>query len=99
MRKILIPRWYELKQGDRTELHVFADAFQRAYGAAVYIKVLSESGVRVHSVTAKTKVAPIAREITIPRMELCAALLATKLIYEVGQICSRGQILQLPWRG
>ncbi|XP_046973670.1 uncharacterized protein LOC124540249 [Vanessa cardui] len=32
------------------------------------------------------KVSPVEKEISIPRLELCAALLATKLIYEVSQI-------------
>ncbi|CAH2083690.1 unnamed protein product [Euphydryas editha] len=67
------------------ELHVFADASQKAYSAVVYLKGKLGNHVQVTLVTAKTKVAPVEKEISIPRMELCAALLATKLIHEVVQ--------------
>lgn len=53
---------------------------------AVYIRVANELGqVYVHLVTAKTKVAPL-KEVSIPRLELCGAVLAAKLVFEVSQI-------------
>ncbi|XP_050357238.1 uncharacterized protein LOC126777960 [Nymphalis io] len=64
-----------------------ADASQAAYAGAVYMKVTDAFGnIHVNLVTSKTKVSPVEKEISIPRLELCAALLATKLIYEVSQI-------------
>ena len=44
------------------ELHIFSDASEFAYGAAAYLKVISESGVRVTLVMAPIK------PISIPRL-------------------------------
>jgi hypothetical protein len=60
------------------ELHVFADASILAYGAAAYVVWSSSSGREVRLVSAKARVAPL-RQTTIPRLELMAALLATRL--------------------
>ena len=60
------------------ELHVFADASILAYGAAAYLVWSSSSGREVRLVSAKARVAPL-RQTTIPRLELMAALLATRL--------------------
>lgn len=87
VKQICIPRWLNLKKGNPVELHVFVDASQVAYAAVVYIKTGDGDGnIHVNIVTAKTKVAPIEKEISIPRLELCAALLGTKLLFEVAQI-------------
>ena len=87
VRGMSIPRWLKTKREDHVELHAFADASQTGYAAAVYLKSKKINGeVVVNLVTAKTKVAPIEKEISIPRMELCAAQLAAKLIFEVAQI-------------
>ncbi|GFX28503.1 integrase catalytic domain-containing protein [Trichonephila clavipes] len=61
------------------EIHGFADASERCYGAAVYCKsknLKSETLVRL--ITSKSRVAPI-KSLTIPRLELCAAVLLAKL--------------------
>jgi transposase InsO family protein len=60
------------------ELHIFADASILAYGAAAYLVWSSSSGRKVRLVSAKARVAPL-RQTTIPRLELMAALLATRL--------------------
>ncbi|XP_028399260.1 uncharacterized protein LOC114522717 [Dendronephthya gigantea] len=61
------------------ELHVFADASVLAYGAAAYLVWSSSSGrTEVRLISAKARVAPL-RQTTIPRLELMAALLATRL--------------------
>ncbi len=66
-----------LVNGEAT-LHVFADASQCAYAAAAYLVVRSEGRSSASLVFAKAHVAP-AKTMTIPRMELLAALLAVKV--------------------
>lgn len=62
------------------EIHGFCDASRRAYGAAVYIRVVRETEVlQISLLIAKTKVAPI-KEVCIPRLELCGAVLLTRLV-------------------
>ncbi|XP_060800708.1 uncharacterized protein LOC132901847 [Amyelois transitella] len=81
-----IPRWVRKKKSDiKVELHGFSDASNAGYAAVVYIRcVTMENEVYTHLVTAKTKVAPI-KQISIPRLELCAAVLVTKLLLEVSE--------------
>ncbi|XP_043062722.1 uncharacterized protein LOC122319461 [Drosophila yakuba] len=65
------------------ELHVFADASQAAFAAVAYWRVTYEDDdVQVSFVSAKTKCAPI-RTMTIPRLELQAAVLGTRLMNTV----------------
>lgn len=82
-----IPRWIKTTEGDQClELHGFADASQDAYAAVVYARVVDKNGsVHVSLITAKTKVAPI-KQVSIPRLELCGAVLLAKLIMEVSTI-------------
>ena len=60
------------------ELHVFADASVMAYGAAAYLVLPSSTRKKVCLVSAKARVAPL-HQTRIPRLELMAALVATRL--------------------
>ena len=61
------------------ELHHFADASEDGYGACSYLGTMDSQGrVSVHLVMAKARVAPLAA-ITIPRLELMAAVVAARL--------------------
>ncbi|KHJ44508.1 Pao retrotransposon peptidase [Trichuris suis] len=61
------------------DLHTFCDASETAYGAVVYVKAEKASGEQfVNIVMAKTRVAPVKR-VTLPRLELLAALLGARL--------------------
>lgn len=73
----------------------------------VYFRTIRTSEeVEFRLVASKTKVAPIKRQ-TIPRLELCSAVLLTKLVYHILPIldlknivlCSYGPIHRLPTHG
>ncbi|XP_045541390.1 uncharacterized protein LOC123722864 [Papilio machaon] len=87
LNEFRIPRWLQRKNNDRTvELHGFSDASSVAYAAVVYMRVIdSEGQINCNLVTAKTKVAPI-KQVSIPRLELCGAVLVTKLLLEVARV-------------
>ncbi|XP_062541389.1 uncharacterized protein LOC134209417 [Armigeres subalbatus] len=61
------------------ELHTFADASEQAYGACTFARSISSKGqIRVHLIAANSRVAPLKR-LSIPRLELSAAVLAARL--------------------
>ncbi|UYV75506.1 hypothetical protein LAZ67_13000424 [Cordylochernes scorpioides] len=75
-----IPRWLGLGRNTQgVQLHGFGDASEDAYAAAVYIRIPTDDGVSVKLLASKTKLAPI-RKMSIPRLELCAVLLLTRLM-------------------
>lgn len=82
-----IPRWVQSTCSYmQVELHGFSDASNSAYAAAVYVRCIAADGnIRCHLVAAKTKVAPI-NQISTPRLELCGAVLMTKLLHEVSKV-------------
>ncbi|XP_074030835.1 uncharacterized protein [Leptinotarsa decemlineata] len=61
----------------------FGDASQDGYGAVVYLRTITSNGnVNVNLVCAKSKVSPF-KLLTIPRLELCAAVLLSNLVKHV----------------
>ncbi|XP_076658249.1 uncharacterized protein LOC143362189 [Halictus rubicundus] len=65
------------------ELHGFADASTKAYAAVVYQRSIRDNGtVAIGLLTAKTRVAPV-KTISVPRLELSAALLRAELLCTV----------------
>lgn len=77
-----MPRTYSavgVGKAKRSELHVFSDASKKAICAVAYIKVTSsDGGTEVGFVLGKARLAP-QPALTIPRLELCAAVLAVEL--------------------
>ncbi|XP_055856101.1 uncharacterized protein LOC129919272 [Episyrphus balteatus] len=61
------------------ELIGFSDASEKAYSAVVYCRSCSGDGAEIQLVAAKTRVAPV-KQLSIPRLELCGALLLCRLI-------------------
>lgn len=61
------------------ELHVFCDASQQAYGSVAYLRKGDTDGhLEVSFLTARSRVAP-KRQLSMPRLELCAALTGAQL--------------------
>ncbi|XP_049290020.1 uncharacterized protein LOC125767458 [Anopheles funestus] len=70
---------YALLPGSKLQLHTFCDASEAAYGACIYVRCESEQGeVRTTLLSSKSRVAPLKR-VTLPRLELCAAVLGAHL--------------------
>lgn len=86
LNSIRIPRWVSSHKPLLIELHTFntfTDASERAYSACLYIRSITIDGaVCVRLLASKNKVAPI-KPTTIPRLELCGALLGTRLYLKV----------------
>ena len=78
---IKVPTWLlrGLSSVDKVELHEFGDTSQKAYGSAVYLCAEDEEGKRISNlVMAKSRAAP-AKRVTLPRLELFAVFITTKL--------------------
>ena len=83
-----LPRCYRHPQLTplTTELHAFSDASMKAYGAVVYCRTTyRDHPPFITLVTAKTKVAKLAPP-TVPRLELCGAVLLVKLLTSTAKI-------------
>jgi len=79
LEAVRVPRWIGLSaMEDSMELHGFADASERAFAAVLYLRRRTGRSWRTTLLAAKTKVAPI-KQVTLPRLELCAAVLLTRL--------------------
>ncbi|XP_018569139.1 uncharacterized protein LOC108909312 [Anoplophora glabripennis] len=76
---IQIPRHVICPDYIQIELHGFSDASEAAYGACIYLRSISKGG-QIHTslVCAKSRVAPL-KILSIPRLELCGALLLAQL--------------------
>ena len=64
------------------DLHGFSDASRVAYGAVVYVRSACRHGVKVSLWTGKCCAAPV-KLTTVPRLELLACALLSKLIVSV----------------
>lgn len=83
IEKIRIPRWIHMGPGgEHYELHGFADASEKAFGAMVFLKVIDAVGNHISLLSTKSRVAPI-KSISIAKLELCAADLLSKLMKKV----------------
>lgn len=83
LNSLHIPRWVLFDEFEIVEIHIFTDASEIAYGSCVYIRTITKLGsVHVQLLASKNKVAPL-KHTTIPRLELCGALLGARLYAKV----------------
>ncbi|XP_058840862.1 uncharacterized protein LOC131696333 [Topomyia yanbarensis] len=70
---------YAFLPNSTIQLHTFCDASEIAFGACIYARSIDPEGnVRIQLLASKSRVAPLKR-ITLPRLELCAAVIGVQL--------------------
>lgn len=80
LSSLTIPRYTFSEMNASSELHGFCDASEVGYGAVVYLRVVSHSGeIKVSLLYGKSRVSPLKR-VSIPRLELCAAVLLAEAV-------------------
>jgi len=80
--KISFDRNILVEECSDIQLHGFCDASNVGYGACLYVRSIGKYGNAVTKLLcAKSRVAPI-KPVTIPRLELCGALLLARLHHE-----------------
>jgi len=76
---IHVPRWMGTSKGQDTQMHVFCDTSERAYGAILYIRSTTQEGIIVRLACSKSRFAPV-KKITLLCLELLAALVGARLL-------------------
>ncbi|XP_018399979.1 PREDICTED: uncharacterized protein LOC108777551, partial [Cyphomyrmex costatus] len=78
-----IPRCVKFASNHRlVQVHGFCDASQRAYGAYIYIRTEGIDEYRLELLCSKSRIASL-KAISLPRLELSAALLLAQLLEKV----------------
>ncbi|KAG7295038.1 hypothetical protein JYU34_022507 [Plutella xylostella] len=88
LERLSIPRCLRPGAQARYSLHGFCDGSSLGHAAAVYVRAeLPDGSVLVRLIIAKSRLAPLKTQQTIPKMELNgAALLTTLLNHEVSKV-------------
>ena len=92
-RQVTLPQKLEVY-----ELHAFSDASEHAYGAAIYLRH-TETGTQntiVNLLCSKSRVAPL-KTVSLPRLELCGALLMAELTEQVINALQLAEIKVTYW--
>ncbi|XP_045457904.1 uncharacterized protein LOC123668157 [Melitaea cinxia] len=80
LQVIQIPRWYFTDLPINIYLIGFCDASNKAYGACLYLKATyNQKPSTCTLIMAKSKVAPIKRKLSIPKLELAGAVMLSKI--------------------
>lgn len=83
LNSLQIPRHLSIFEDVSLDIVGFCDASTNGYASVVYVRTESLTGqVNVTFLCARSKVAPMTK-VTLPRLELCAAVLLAKLIAHV----------------
>ncbi|XP_069106579.1 uncharacterized protein [Argopecten irradians] len=88
LQDLRIPRQYtssSFKECENISVHVFSDASEKAIASVGYLLTACEDGTQeLGFILGKTKVAPL-HTTTIPRLELCAAVLAIEIAETISE--------------
>lgn len=84
MAPIRIKRSLSLSNVRQVELIGYCDASLIAYGCCMYVRVLKNNGeIAVNLLCSKSRIAPINKKLTIPKLELNSCLLLSKLTNKI----------------
>lgn len=92
--KLNLFRHIDVSRYQDVQLLGFADASTKGYAANVYLRIVDALGeVSVKFITCKTKVAPLKstttdESLSIPRLELCGALLLAQTLHHTNYVLS-----------
>ncbi|XP_048481684.1 uncharacterized protein LOC119693389 [Plutella xylostella] len=87
VNEIQMKRWLGVTETNKKkiQMHGFSDSSMKAYGAVIYVRIETEDNeIETRLIAARTRVAPL-KTISLPRLELCGALLLSKLMKQFGQ--------------
>lgn len=85
LNNLQIPRHVLCHTPKQIEIHSFSDASMESYGSCVYLRSIDVNGtIKVSLICSKVKVSPL-KVLTIPRLELCGALVMVGLVAKVKQ--------------
>lgn len=87
LNQILFNRRIVLEDIQDAQIHGFCEVSSIGYGACIYVRSTGKDDRRtvVRLLCARSRVVPLKKTITIPRLELCGALLLAQLYHEVIQ--------------
>lgn len=94
LEQVSLPRWIGTHHSSaaKRELHGFSGATERAYAAVVYLRSeLPDGTYTIHLLAAKSRVAPV-KKVTLPRLELCGAVLVSKLAAQIQGILKINEV-------
>ncbi len=70
------------------EMHVFSDASESLYCSVCYIRAVRVDGaIHVTFVSAKNRLTPMKKKVTIPILELCAAVQGVNFVQRIESAC------------
>ena len=89
LQNLKVPRCLQQKnEAIKSNLHIFADASQGAYGAVAHLRIeCKDQNIAVRFVAAKTKVTPL-QSVNVPRMEFTGACLGVRLAQSIVKVLS-----------
>ncbi|XP_050518943.1 uncharacterized protein LOC126893046 [Diabrotica virgifera virgifera] len=83
MEKIILPRNLKFTGASSISLIGFCDSSIYAYGAVIYTQTIKDEKIHINLLCSKSRIAPINKKLSIPRLELNSALLLSNLINKI----------------
>ncbi|XP_043203715.1 uncharacterized protein LOC122371441 [Amphibalanus amphitrite] len=91
LEALRIPRPYVSNNVEKFTIHTFCDASKTAYAAAVYLRTCGKTSPETRLIMSKSRLSP-SKPMAIPRLELMAAVLGSRLTaYVIESLPSKPQ--------